>query len=220
MDKIDGYFLHELQPIGYHPFSKILEMKLKLYTGLWFFSSFWGRDVFSSSDLTWAYLTFWGNVLVSIDMFIILVMGIIIISRQFFRTLVVTGSRSDDFDDEPKISFIISSSVACSIFFILYPNNIFCTYGIFFIFLKIWNNSFNLINKIFWGMVKRDFTYANTGRDSGGILCRILFMEFHKQRGFSEICRFSFCHHYITQVAVPFVTRTIKMCAFENMAKV
>ena len=47
-------------------------------------------------------------------------------------------------------------------------------------------------------MVKSDFTYANTGRDSGGILCRILFMEFHKQRGFSEICRLSFCHLYYT----------------------
>ena len=34
MNKIDGYFLHELQPIDYHPFSKILEIKLKLYTGL------------------------------------------------------------------------------------------------------------------------------------------------------------------------------------------
>ena len=69
-------------------------------------------------------------------------------------------------------------------------------------------------------MVKSDFTYANTGRDSGGILCRILFMGLHKQRGFSEICRLSFCHHYITQIAVPFVKRTIKMCAFENVAKV
>ena len=35
-------------------------------------------------------------------------------SRQFFNTLVGMGSRSHDFDDELKISFLISSADARS----------------------------------------------------------------------------------------------------------
>ena len=41
------------------------------------------------------------------------------ISRQFFSTLVGVESRSHDFDDELKISFLILSSVAHSEMFIL-----------------------------------------------------------------------------------------------------
>ena len=37
------------------------------------------------------------------------VMGVINISREFFNTLVGMRSRSHDFDDELKISFLISS---------------------------------------------------------------------------------------------------------------
>ena len=55
----------------------------------------------------------------SIEMLIISVMGVTNISRQFFSTLVRMGSRSHDFDDELKISFLISSSVARSKDFIL-----------------------------------------------------------------------------------------------------
>ena len=50
----------------------------------------------------------------SIEMLIISVMEATNISRQFFSTLVEMGSRSHDFDDELKISFLISSSVAYS----------------------------------------------------------------------------------------------------------
>ena len=42
-------------------------------------------------------------------------MGVINMSRQFFNTLVGMGSRSHDFDDELKISFLISSSDARSV---------------------------------------------------------------------------------------------------------
>ena len=52
-------------------------------------------------------------------MLIISVMGVNNISRQFFSTLVRIGTRSHDFDDELKISFLISSSVARSKTFIL-----------------------------------------------------------------------------------------------------
>ena len=45
-----------------------------------------------------------------IEMLIMSVMGVINMSRQFFNTLVGMGSRSHDFDDELKISFLISSS--------------------------------------------------------------------------------------------------------------
>ena len=61
--------------------------------------------------------------------------------------LVGMGSRSHDFDDDFKISFLISSSDARS---------------------------------------KSDFTDVNSGRAGGGILCRMLYIEFQRQRGLSE----------------------------------
>ena len=60
-------------------------------------------------------------------------------SRQFFNTLVGKGSRSHDFDDELKISFSISSSDARSKTVILDRIYVFCTCGIFCIYLEIWN---------------------------------------------------------------------------------
>ena len=60
----------------------------------------------------------------SIEMLII---SVIIIWRQFFSTLVGMGSRSHDVDDELKISFLISSSVARSKEFILDLISGFCT---------------------------------------------------------------------------------------------
>ena len=59
-------------------------------------------------------------------MVIISVMGVNNISRQFFSTFVGMGSRSHDFDDELKISFLISSSVARSEEFILDLISFFC----------------------------------------------------------------------------------------------
>ena len=47
-------------------------------------------------------------------MLIISVMGVINISIQFFSTHVKMGSRSHDFEDEPKISLLITPSVADS----------------------------------------------------------------------------------------------------------
>ena len=52
-------------------------------------------------------------------------------SRQFFITLVGMGSKSHDFDDKLKISFLISSSDARSKTFILDLISGFCTCGIF-----------------------------------------------------------------------------------------
>ena len=63
----------------------------------------------------------------SIEMVIISVMGVTNISRKFFSTLVGMGSRSHDFDDELKINFLISSSVARSKEFILDLISGFCT---------------------------------------------------------------------------------------------
>ena len=45
-------------------------------------------------------------------MVIMSVMGVINMSRQLFNTLVGMGYRSHNFDDELKISFLISSSDA------------------------------------------------------------------------------------------------------------
>ena len=52
-------------------------------------------------------------------------------SRQFYNTLVGMESRSHDFDDELKISFLISSSDARSKTFILDLISVFCTCRIF-----------------------------------------------------------------------------------------
>ena len=73
---------------------------------------------------------FLGNLLVSIEMLIISVTRITNISRQYFSTFVEMGSRSHDFDDELKIIFLISSSVARSKEFILDLIFGFCTDGI------------------------------------------------------------------------------------------
>ena len=72
-------------------------------------------------------MNFLENVLVSIEMLIISVMGVTNISRQYFSTFLGMGSRSDDFDDELKISFLISSSVACTKELILDLIFVFCT---------------------------------------------------------------------------------------------
>ena len=60
-------------------------------------------------------------------MVIMSVMGVINTSRQFFNTVVGMGSRSHDFDDELKISFLISSSDARTKTFILDLISVFCT---------------------------------------------------------------------------------------------
>ena len=77
-----------------------------------------------------SFFDFFGNVFRSIEMLIISVMGVTIISKQFFSTLVGMGSRSHDFDDELKISFLISSSAARSKEFINDLISGFCTDGI------------------------------------------------------------------------------------------
>ena len=76
-----------------------------------------------------SFFDFLANVLVSIEMLIISVMGVTNISRQNFSTFVGMGSRSHDFDDELKISILLSS-VARSREFILELISGFCTDGI------------------------------------------------------------------------------------------
>ena len=60
-------------------------------------------------------------------MLIMSVMRVNNMSRQFFNTLVGMGSRSHDFDDELKISFLFSSSDARSKTLILDIISVFCT---------------------------------------------------------------------------------------------
>ena len=68
-------------------------------------------------------------------------------SRQFFNTLVGMGYRSHDFDDELKISFLISSSDARSKTFILdLISNI--LWNILYFIWKFGTDSFNFIHKI------------------------------------------------------------------------
>ena len=96
------------------------------------------------------------------------------------------GSRSQDFDDELKISFLISFSSARSKTFLL---NLISGFFALMEYLAKWSQS--------------DFTDVNSGRAGGGILCRMFFIEFHRRLGFS------FCHHSVTQVALMFLARTI-----------
>ena len=63
-------------------------------------------------------------------------------SRQFFNTLVVMGTRSHDFDDELKISFLISSSDARSKTFILDLIFFFALVEYSVLYLEIWNGCF------------------------------------------------------------------------------
>ena len=101
-------------------------------------------------------------------MLIMSVMGVIIMLRQFFNTLVEIMSRSHDFVDELKIIFVISSSDAPSTTFILDLIAVFCTCGL------VCSLSGNL-----------ELIVSN-GRTGGGILCRMLFIEFQRRRGLSE----------------------------------
>ena len=125
--------------------------------------------------------------LFSIALLIILVMGVINISRQFFSTLVGIVSRSHDFDDELKISFLISSSFARSKTFILDLISGLCTGGIL---CTLSGNLERIVSILSTKYVEKwsqsDFTDVNSGRAGGGILCRMLFIEFHRRRGSSE----------------------------------
>ena len=64
------------------------------------------------------------------------------------------GFRSHNFDDELKISFLISSSVACSKTFILDLTSVFCTDGIFCTLSRNFERIV-FINKIFREMVRK-----------------------------------------------------------------
>ena len=88
-----------------------------------------------------------------LKMLIISVMGVINISRQFFSTLVWAGFRLHDFDDELKISFLISSSVTRSKTFIMdLISGVFTLMEYSVLYLEI---GFNFINKIFKEMVTK-----------------------------------------------------------------
>ena len=86
-------------------------------------------------------MNFLGKVLVSIEMLIMSVIGVINMSRQFFNTLVGMGSRTHDFDDEFKISFLISSSDALSKMFILDLISVFFCIGRIFWEMSIFINN-------------------------------------------------------------------------------
>ena len=85
----------------------------------------------SFSGILWKTRYSKNSVLVSIEMLIMSVTGVINMSRQCFNTLLGMGSRLHDFDDElNKISFLISFSDARSKTFIL---------DLISVFLYLWN---------------------------------------------------------------------------------
>ena len=111
-------------------------------------------------------------------------MRVIIMSRQFFNTLVGMGSRSHDFDDE---LMLISSSDARSKTFILDLIPVFCTCGIFCALSRNMERIVSILStKYLEKWSQSDFTDVNSGRAGGGILCRMLFIEFQRRRGLSE----------------------------------
>ena len=101
--------------------------------------------------------------------------------------LVVMGSRSHNFDDELKICLLISSSVARSKTVILDLISVVCTGGIF---CTLYGNLERIVSilstKYFEKWSPISFTNVNSGGVGGGILCRMLFMEFPMRRGLSE----------------------------------
>ena len=106
-------------------------------------------------------------------------------SRQFLNTLVGMGSRSHDFSDEFKISFLISSSDAVSKTFILDLIYVFCTCGISCTLSVYLERILAILStKYLERWSQSDFTDVNSGRRGGGILCRMLFIEFQRRRGF------------------------------------
>ena len=134
-------------------------------------------------------------------MLIMSVMGVINMSWQFFNTLVVMGSRSHDFDDEFKISFLISSSDARSKTFILDLISVFCTCGIFCTLSGNLERVVSILStKYLEKWSQNDFTDVNSGRAGGGILCRMLFIEFQRQRRllFSAITSAKYFDFYYT----------------------
>ena len=131
------------------------------------------------------------------EMLIISVMRANNLSRQFFSTLVGMGSRSHDFDDELKISFLISSSVACSKTFILDPISVFCTDGILCTLSENLERTVSIVStKYLEKWSQSDFTDVNSGRAGGGIICRMLFIEFHRRRGLSELSEITSAEYY------------------------
>ena len=123
-----------------------------------------------------------------IEMLIMSVIGVINMSSQLFNMLVGMGSTSHDFADELKISFLISSSDTLSKRFVLDLISGYCTGGI----------SCTLSGNLEWIVSilsikylekcmrpQSDFTDVNSGRAGGGILCRMLFIKFHRRRRLS-----------------------------------
>ena len=96
--------------------------------------------------------------------------------------LVGMGSRSHDFDDELKISFLISSSDAVSQTFILDLISGFCTCGIFCTLPGNLDWIVSILStKYLEKRSQSDFTVVNSGRAGDGIICRMLFIEFHRR---------------------------------------
>ena len=159
-------------------------------------------------------MSFWKNVLVSIEMFIKSVIGVINMSRQFFNTFVGMGSRSHDFDDELKISFSISSSDARSKSFILDLISGFCTCGIY---CTLSRNLERILSILPGEMITKWFYWCEFWQSRRWNSMQNVIYWIPKAPGIariscsnvSQIFRFCFCHHSITQVALMFVTRTI-----------
>ena len=152
------FFIYELAAYWLVSFLRFCKWNLSWIQACNFFISFLGRDVFFSSGLTWASLKFWGNVLVYIEMVIMSVMGVINTSRQFFNTVVGMGSRSHDFDDELKISFLISSSDARTKTFILDLISVFLhLLNILYFIRKFGTDNLNFIHKIPGEMITKWF---------------------------------------------------------------
>ena len=108
--------------------------------------------------------------------------------NNFFSTLVVMGFRSHDVDNEPKISFLISYSVAHTKTFILDLPSGSCTDGLFRTLSANLEQIVSFVStKDFKKWSQSDFTTVNSGKAGVGIICRMLFIDFHRRRGLSEL---------------------------------
>ena len=97
-------------------------------------------------------------------------------------------SKSHDHDDDLKISYLISFSVARSKTFILDLISVFFALMEYCVLYTGIQNGLVLIlsTKYLEKWSQSDFTDVKSGRAGSGILCRILFIEFHRRQGLSK----------------------------------
>ena len=150
---------------------------------VWVASPYYHHNITNIPSSTLAKSPSTKNLMIILKKKVCELMGVINMSIIVFNTLVGMGSRSHDFDDELKIRFLILSCGARSETFILDLIS-------FFLFCTLSVNLERIVTILYTKYLdklsQRDFTDVNSGREGGGIPCRMLFIELHTRRRLSK----------------------------------